>query len=62
MPAATLYFEIVRASGGYRGHIKSANHELVFWTQVYTTKQSANHACELVKVYAGSANIVDRTL
>ena len=56
-----MYFEIVSASGGYRAHIKDQNHKLIFWTEVYTTKQGARHACELVQVGAATAPILDRT-
>src|SRR5437764_1350818 len=56
-----MYFEIVRASGGYRAHIRGRNHELIFWTEVYATKASARHAINLVKDYATNAQIYDRT-
>lgn len=56
-----LYFEIVSASGGYRAHIKDANHKLIWWTEVYVTKANARHACDLVKAYAANAPIYDRT-
>lgn len=44
-----MYFEIVSASGGYRARIRGGNHEIIFTTEVYTTKASARHACEVVK-------------
>jgi uncharacterized protein YegP (UPF0339 family) len=56
-----MYFEIVSASGGYRAHIKDQNHKLIFWTEVYSTKANARHACELVKANALGAPIHDRT-
>ena len=56
-----MYFEIVRASGGFRAHIKGGNNELVFWTEVYTSKQSAIHACQIVQAGAHAATIYDRT-
>lgn len=56
-----MYFEIVRASGGYRAHIKGGNNELIFWTEVYTTKASAQHAIDVVKLNAASAPVYDRT-
>lgn len=49
------------ASGGFRAHIKDQNHKLIFWTQVYTTKANAKHACELVQMGARTAPIYDRT-
>jgi uncharacterized protein YegP (UPF0339 family) len=57
-----MYFEIVRASGGFRAHIKGGNNELIFMTEVYTTKQSAIHACQIVQVQASRAPIYDRTV
>jgi uncharacterized protein YegP (UPF0339 family) len=30
-----MYYEIVRASGGFRAHIEGGNNELMFWTEVY---------------------------
>jgi uncharacterized protein YegP (UPF0339 family) len=56
-----MYFEIVSASGGYRAHIRGGNNELMFWTEVYTTKASARHAIDVVKAYAKDAPIYDRT-
>jgi uncharacterized protein YegP (UPF0339 family) len=56
-----MYFEIVRASGGFRAHIKGGNNELIFLTEVYTTKQSAIHACQVVQAGARNATIYDRT-
>ena len=56
-----MYFEIVAASGGYRAHIKGGNNELIFWTEVYTTKASARHAIDVVKGFAANALIYDRT-
>ena len=56
-----MYFEIVRASGGYRAHIKGGNNELMFWTEVYTTKASAIHAAQVVQAGAYAAQIYDRT-
>ena len=56
-----MYFEIVRASGGYRARIKGGNHELMFLTEVYTSKQSAIHAAQVVKANAATAKIYDST-
>jgi uncharacterized protein YegP (UPF0339 family) len=56
-----LYFEILRSTAGYHARIKDRNRRIIFSTQVYTSKQSAMHACELVKAYAGAAPIYDRT-
>jgi uncharacterized protein YegP (UPF0339 family) len=56
-----LYFEILRSTSGYHARIKDGNHRIIFSTQVYTTKQSAIHACELVKAGAAAAPIYDKT-
>ncbi|HEX9966394.1 MAG TPA: DUF1508 domain-containing protein [Solirubrobacterales bacterium] len=54
-----MYFEIVSASGGYRARIRGGNNEIMFTTEVYTTKASARHACEVVKSNAFTAPIYD---
>ncbi len=54
-----MYFEIVSASGGYRARIRGGNHEIMFLTEVYASKASARHACEVVKANAYSATIYD---
>jgi uncharacterized protein YegP (UPF0339 family) len=54
-----MYFEIVSASGGYRARIRGGNHEIMFVSEVYTTKASARHACEVVKNQALFATIPD---
>jgi uncharacterized protein YegP (UPF0339 family) len=55
-----MYFTIESASGGYRAHIYGANNELVFWTEVYTTKASARNAIDMVKAGAYNAPVYDR--
>ena len=53
-----MYFEILQAtSGGYFARIRGGNNEIMFSSQVYTTKASARHACEVVKANAASATI-----
>jgi uncharacterized protein YegP (UPF0339 family) len=54
-----MKFKIRPASGGYRARIVAANGEILFWTEVYTTRASARHACELVKANAANAPIQD---
>lgn len=54
-----MKFRIVTASGGYRAKIVGGNGEVMFTSEVYTTKQSAKHACEVVKANASTATIVD---
>ncbi len=56
-----MYFEIVTASGGYRARIRGGNHEVMFWTEVYTTKQAALNAISVVQTYASTARVYDRT-
>jgi uncharacterized protein YegP (UPF0339 family) len=56
-----MYFTIVRASGGYRAHLYGGNNELVFWTEVYTTKASAQHAINITQTNARTAPVYDRT-
>jgi uncharacterized protein YegP (UPF0339 family) len=33
-----MYFTIKRDADGYRARLFAANHELVWWTEAYTTK------------------------
>jgi len=56
-----MYFEIVTASGGYRANIKGGNNELMFQTEVYTEKASAQNAIDRVKAEARNADVRDRT-
>lgn len=56
-----LYFTIVTASGGYRSHVYGANHELVWWTEVYKQKASAMNAINMLKRGAPGAPVYDRT-
>lgn len=50
-----MYFTIEAASGGYRARIYGGNHELVFWTEVYSTKAGAENAIAMVKAGAATA-------
>ena len=52
-----MYFKIVTASGGYRAHIYGANNELVWSTEVYTSKSGAENAIDMVKVGAADAKL-----
>lgn len=56
-----MYFTIESASGGYRAHAYGANHQLVFWTEVYTTKASAQNAINIMKSGAATAPVYDRS-
>jgi uncharacterized protein YegP (UPF0339 family) len=50
-------FRIKPARGGFRGYIIARNGEILFWTEVYTRRAGARHACELVKAGAATAPI-----
>ena len=55
-----MYFEVLPASGGgWFARIRGGNNEIMFSSQVYTAKQSAIHACEVVKASAIGAAIFD---
>jgi uncharacterized protein YegP (UPF0339 family) len=54
------YFTIETAKGGYRAHFYGANHQLVWWTEVYTTKEGAKKAIAFCKAFAASAGVADR--
>jgi uncharacterized protein YegP (UPF0339 family) len=53
------YFEIVRASGGYRAHYWSGGN-LVWWTEVYVHKAGAQNAIASLKANAATAPVYDR--
>ena len=53
------YFEIVRASGGYRAHYWSGGN-LVWWTEVYVTSAGAESAIASIKRNGGSAPVLRR--
>ena len=50
------YFEIVRASGGYRAHYWSGGN-LVWWTEVYVSRAGAENAIASIKRGGGSAPV-----
>jgi uncharacterized protein YegP (UPF0339 family) len=60
-----MYFEVVtKKSGGsthYHARIRGGNNETIFSSQIYYTKQSAIHACEVVKANAKTAQIREVT-
>ncbi len=55
-----MYITIEAASGGYRAHIYGANHELMFWTEVYVSKAGARNAISVVQAGAATAPVYDR--
>jgi uncharacterized protein YegP (UPF0339 family) len=60
-----MKFEVVtRTKNGpihYLGRIIAVNGEEVFSTQRYARKESAKHACEIVRDYAKGSEIVEVT-
>lgn len=57
-----MYFEVLNAAGGgYFARIRGGNNEIMFSSQVYTTKESAKHACAVVANNAKDALLYDRT-
>jgi uncharacterized protein YegP (UPF0339 family) len=59
--SAQPYFTIEAASGGYRAHFYGANDRLVWWTEVYTTKQNATNAIHFAQQQAHAAPAYDRS-
>lgn len=55
--AQSPYFKVKPASGGYRAYFYGGNGELVWWTEVYTSRQSADQAIRFAKANAASALI-----
>lgn len=55
------YFTIESASGGYRAHFYGGNDELVWWTQVYSEKETAKRAINFAKANAPGAPVYDRS-
>jgi uncharacterized protein YegP (UPF0339 family) len=56
-----MYCTIEKASGGYRARAYGDNGKLMFWSEVYTAKASAQHAIDVLKSEASSAPVYDRT-
>jgi uncharacterized protein YegP (UPF0339 family) len=54
-----VYFQIVRTKSGYHVRIRGDNHEIVFQTQVYGAKSSAENAISIVKGGAPLARTVE---
>ena len=54
------YFTVERASGGFRAHFYGANNQLVWWTEVYSRKESAIDAINFAKRWAASSLAYDR--
>jgi hypothetical protein len=57
---SALRITIDRASGGFRVHVwMLATDELLFWSEIYASRQGAQRAAFQLKSYAGSAAIED---
>ena len=60
--AATMRITIDRASGGYRVHVwMLASNELLFWSDIYASKQGAQRAAYHLKTNIGTAAVEDLT-
>ncbi len=61
-----MRFEVVtkKTTSGtlYHARIKGGNGEIIFSSQNYTVKESAKHACEVVKANAKGATIYEVTV
>jgi uncharacterized protein YegP (UPF0339 family) len=56
----TLRISIDRASGGFRVHVwMQATDELLFWSEIYASRQGAQRAAFQLKSYANAAVIED---
>jgi uncharacterized protein YegP (UPF0339 family) len=60
--APTMRITIDKASGGYRVHVwMISGDELVFWSDIYASKQGAQRAAYHLKANVGTAPIEDLT-
>jgi uncharacterized protein YegP (UPF0339 family) len=58
-----MHITVDKASGGFRVHVwMRATDELVFWSDIYASKQGAQRAAFQLKSYAGSAEVEDMTV
>ena len=61
-PAAPMRITIDKASGGYRVHVwMVGSDELLFWSDIYASRQGAQRAAYRLKANAGEATIEDKT-
>jgi uncharacterized protein YegP (UPF0339 family) len=56
-----MYFQLVKnkRTGRWHARIRGNNHEIVFSSQVYHSKESAINACAMVQRGAGAAKIYE---
>lgn len=53
-------FEVYRdVQGKHRWRLKARNGEIVATSEAYTTRYSAKHSAEMVKIWAGVAAILE---
>ena len=58
--AAVMRITIDKASGGYRVHVwMVGSDELLFWSDIYASKQGAQRAAYHLKANAAAATIED---
>ena len=58
----TMRITIDKASGGYRVHVwMVGSDELVFWSDIYASKHSAQRAAYHLKANVGTAPVEDFT-
>ena len=55
-----MYFTTEPRSGGYRALADGANYELVWWTEVYTTRAAAQNAIRMLQLGAARAPVYNR--
>jgi uncharacterized protein YegP (UPF0339 family) len=59
-PAQTMRITIDKASGGFRVHVwMVGGNELMFWSDIYATKQGAQRAAYHLKTHVGTATVED---
>lgn len=60
--APKMRITIDRASGGYRVHVwMLGSEELLFWSDIYASKQGAQRAAYHLKTHVGTATVEDLT-
>ncbi len=58
MTTSSMYFTITLDGDGYRARAYGGNHQLVWWTEGYTSKQSALNAIAMLQAGAATAPII----
>jgi uncharacterized protein YegP (UPF0339 family) len=55
------YFTIRKDRGGYRARLYASNGELIWWTEGYVNKSSAQNAIKIAQQTSSTTPIRDRT-